>query len=175
MMSNSKRRKWMFYLLVRSSSWASSVPSKLLLLYTRLKIFKIVHLVASSATLLAAGVLGDRFCSLAHRMFSQFSGKKQANSRLDFTGGDSGFLIVVSETRSFASNSLKDVIHERVHDTHRFAWDTSVWMDLLHHFIDVNCVAFFSFARSFLFASRNGFLCHVLVAFLSNYSFTGHC
>ncbi len=54
---------------------------------------------------------------------------------------DGGAFVVVSETRRFTGNALEDVVDERVHDPHRLRRDPGVWMDLLHHFVDVNSVA----------------------------------
>ena len=46
----------------------------------------------------------------------------------------------MGQTASLGSNTLEDVIHEGVHDRHSLAGDTSVRVDLLQHFIDVDGV-----------------------------------
>ena len=75
-------------------------------------------------------------------MFRQFSGQEEPDSSLDFPRRDGGTLVVVSQTRGFSSNALKDVVHERVHDGHGFAGDTGVGMDLLQNLIDVDSIRF---------------------------------
>ena len=56
----------------------------------------------------------------------------------------------MSQTRSFTGNSLEDIVDERVHDAHSLAGDTSIGVDLLQNFVDVNSIAFFTFASSLL-------------------------
>ncbi len=46
----------------------------------------------------------------------------------------------MGQTRSLSSDPLEDVIHERVHDGHGLAGDTSVGVDLLQHLVDVDGV-----------------------------------
>lgn len=75
-------------------------------------------------------------------MFRQFSGQEESNSSLDFPRRDGGTFVVMSQARCFSSNTLKDVIHERVHDGHGFARDSSVGMDLLQNLVDVDSVRF---------------------------------
>ncbi|XP_062591470.1 uncharacterized protein LOC134252954 [Saccostrea cucullata] len=44
----------------------------------------------------------------------------------------------VSESGGLGSDSLKDVIDKRVHDAHGLAGNTSVWVDLFQHLVDVD-------------------------------------
>ena len=67
-------------------------------------------------------------------------GEEQPNGSLNFPGGDGGPLIVVGQTGSFTSDSLKDIVHERVHDRHSLGGNTSVGVDLLQHLVDVDSV-----------------------------------
>jgi len=53
--------------------------------------------------------------------------------------GDGGPLVVVGQTGSLSSNAFKDVIEKAVHDGHcLLAGDSSIRMNLLQHFVDVN-------------------------------------
>ena len=46
----------------------------------------------------------------------------------------------MGQTGSFSSNTLKDIIDERVHDAHGLGGDTSVGVDLLEDLVDVDGV-----------------------------------
>ena len=95
-----------------------------------------------SSSLLGAGVLGDGLGSLRDGVLGQLSGQEEPDSGLDLPGGDGGPLVVVGETRGLGGDSLKDVIHERVHDGHGLGRDTGVGVDLLQDLVDVNGVRF---------------------------------
>jgi len=45
---------------------------------------------------------------------------------------------VVAQLGGLIGDSLEDIVDKGVHDTHRLAGDTSVWMDLLQHLVDVD-------------------------------------
>ena len=98
--------------------------------------------VKAGSSLLAAGVLGEGLGALAGSVFSQLTRQKETNSCLDLPRGDGGFLVVVSQAGSLASDTLEDIVDEGVHDAHGLAGDTSVGMDLLHDLVDVDGVAF---------------------------------
>ena len=69
---------------------------------------------------------------------------------------------------SFGGDALEDVIHERVHDAHGFAGDTSVGMNLLQHLVDVDGIAFPSLSSPLLLSFSPGLcLSSFLLAFLS--------
>ena len=53
-------------------------------------------------------------------MFGQFTGEEEPDGSLDFPGGDGGPLIVVGQFGSLGSNTLEEIIDERVHDAHGF-------------------------------------------------------
>lgn len=53
--------------------------------------------VAHDARLLGAGVLGDGFCTLGHRVLGQLSGQQQAHRGLDLPARDGRALVVVSK------------------------------------------------------------------------------
>lgn len=96
----------------------------------------------SLTDLFAAGVLGDSLCAFADSVLGQFTGKEQSDGGLNLSAGDCGSLVVVSKAGSFSCDSLKDVIHETVHDRHSFAGDSSVRVHLFQNFVDVDSVGF---------------------------------
>ena len=119
-------------------------------------------------SLLAAGVLGHSLGSFTDGVFGQFTGQKQPDGGLDLAGADGGFLVVVSQAGSFGSDALEDVVHERVHDAHGFAGDTSVRVNLLQHLVDVDSIAFLSLSSPLLLSFSPGLcLSGSLLAFLS--------
>jgi len=58
----------------------------------------------------------------------------------------------VGKARRLCGNAFEDVVYETVHDAHGLAGDTSVGMDLLQYFVNVDCVAFFPLALLLLIA-----------------------
>ena len=92
--------------------------------------------------LLGAGVLGHGLGSLGHGVLGQFTGEEQTDGGLDFPRGDGGATVVVCQAGSLSGDTLEDVVHERVHDRHGLAGDSSVGVDLLQHLVDVDAVAF---------------------------------
>ena len=117
--------------------------------------------------LLAACVLCHSFRSFADSVLGQLSGQEQTNRSLNFSRRNGRFLVVVGQTRSFTGNSLKNIIHERVHDAHSLAGDTSIGVDLLQNFVNIDSIAFFTFGSSLLAAtnSASGFLASFLPTF----------
>ena len=111
-----------------------------------------------NSNLLGAGVLGDSFGAFADSVLGKFSGKEQPDGGLDLPGGDGGPLVVVSKTGGFASDSLKDVVHERVHDRHGFGGDTGVGVNLFQHLVDVDSVRFTPLLPLFLITLSDTFL-----------------
>ena len=108
--------------------------------------------------LLRASVLGDSLGALRHGVLGKFTREEETDSSLDFPGGDGGTLVVVSKAGSFCSNAFEDVIHERVHDGHSLGGNTSVGVDLLEHFVNVDAVALLPPAFLLLVALCNGLL-----------------
>ena len=115
--------------------------------------------------LLAAGVLGDGLGAFAHRVLGQFTGEKQTHGRLDLARRDGRLLVVVRKAGSFTGDALEDVVHERVHDAHGLAGDASVGVHLLHHFVDVNGIAFLSPSPPLLLVSGGDLFGGLLSAF----------
>ena len=75
-------------------------------------------------------------------MFGQFSGEEQTDSGLDLSGGDGTSPVVVGQSAGLSGDTLKDVIHEGVHDGHGLAGYTGVRVDLLEDLVDVDGVGF---------------------------------
>ena len=73
-------------------------------------------------------------------MLGELTGQQQTDGGLDLAASDRRSLVVVGKTGRFASNALKEVVHERIHDAHRFARDAGVWVHLLEHFVDVDAI-----------------------------------
>ena len=49
---------------------------------------------------------------------------------LDLPGGDGGPLVVVGQFGSLGSDTLEEIVDERVHDAHRLGADAGVGVDL---------------------------------------------
>ena len=92
--------------------------------------------------LLGAGVLGDSLGALRDGVLGELTGEEEPDSGLDLAGGDGGPLVVVSQTAGLGSDSLKEIVDERVHDAHGLGGDTSVGVDLLQDLVDVDRVRF---------------------------------
>ena len=90
--------------------------------------------------LLGAGVLGDSLGALRDGVLGELTRQEEPDSGLDLAGGDGGPLVVVSQTAGLSSDSLKEIVDERVHDAHGLGGDTGVGVDLLQHLVDVDSV-----------------------------------
>ena len=81
----------------------------------------------------------------------------------------------MSQAGRFASDALKDVVDERVHDAHSFAGDSSVWVNLFQHFVNVDSIAFLSLSSLLLLTIADSLsLSGFLLTFLSC-NFGSHC
>ena len=74
-------------------------------------------------------------------MLGEFTREHEADSSLDLAGADRSPLGVTSQAAGLSGDALKDVVDERVQDNHGLLGDTSVWVHLLQHFVDVAAVA----------------------------------
>lgn len=97
-----------------------------------------------SSTLFRAGVLRDCLCPFRNSMLCQFTWQQKPNSCLDFPTCYGWSLVVMSQSRCLRCNPLKNVVDETIHDTHCFTWYTSIGMNLLQYFININGVTFLS-------------------------------
>ena len=66
----------------------------------------------------------------------------QPHRSLDFTACDGVLLVVVGQAGGLVGNTLKDVVHEGVHNAHGLTGDAGIGMHLFHHFVDIDGVAF---------------------------------
>ena len=74
-------------------------------------------------------------------MLGQFTWEMEPHSSLDFPTGDGVLLVVVSKTGSLGRDTLKDVVHERVHYAHGLTGDACIRVNLFQHLVDVDGVA----------------------------------
>ena len=75
-------------------------------------------------------------------MLGEFTGQKQTDGGLDFSAGDGGSLVVVSQPGCLGSDALEDVVDKAVHDGHGLAGHSGVGVHLLQHLVDVDGVGF---------------------------------
>lgn len=73
-------------------------------------------------------------------MLGQFTRQDQSDGCLDLSGRDCGLLVVGSQLGSLGSNTLEDIVDERVQNGHGTVGDTSVGVDLLEDLVDVGAV-----------------------------------
>ena len=81
-------------------------------------------------------------------MLGELTREHQTDGGLDLSGGQSLLLVVSDELDGLLSDSVKDIIDERVHDSHRLLRDTSVGVDLLQNLEDVDSEVLSSLATS---------------------------
>ena len=128
----------------------------------------------SKNNLLGAGVLGDGLGAFRDGVFGQFSGEEEPDGGLDLPGGDGGPLVVVGQFGSLGSDTLEEIIDERVHDAHGLGGDTGVGVHLLQHLVDVDGIRFLTLVLALLSVLSNGL--GGLAGFLGSLSggFGGH-
>ena len=105
-------------------------------------------------------------------MLGELTREEEPDSSLDFTRCDGGPLVVVSQTGSLSSNSLKEIIDKRVHDAHGLGGDTSVRVDLFQHLVDVDGIGFLPSALLLLLVTLGdglGSLSRLLGSFSRNF------
>jgi len=83
-------------------------------------------------------------------MFGQLSRQQETDGSLDLPRSNGGPLVVVSQPGGFRSDPLEYIIDKGVHDGHGFGGDSSVWMNLFQHLVDVYGVGFLPLFPSFL-------------------------
>lgn len=103
--------------------------------------------------LFGAGVLSDSLGTFRDGVFCQLTRQQKSNSCLDFPTGDCWSFVVVGQTRRFSSDSFENVVHERIHDRHGLAGNTSVGMDLFQDFVDVDSETFLPALLPLLFVT----------------------
>ena len=70
-------------------------------------------------------------------MLGKFTRKEKADSSLDLATGKGGLLVVSGKAGSLKSKALEDIVDEGVQDGHTSLGDSSVWVNLLQHLVDV--------------------------------------
>ena len=75
-------------------------------------------------------------------MLGKLSRKHKTNGSLDFAAGKSSLLVVGGKLSGFGSDTLENIVNERVHDRHSLLGDTSVRVDLLQDLVNVRRVTF---------------------------------
>merc|ERR1712020_98773 len=96
--------------------------------------------IQTAVRLLLPGELAKHAVSEGTKAVTKYTREEEPDSGLDLAGGDGGPLVVVSQTAGLSSDSLKEIVDERVHDAHSLGGDTSVGVDLLQHLVDVDGV-----------------------------------
>lgn len=78
--------------------------------------------------------------SLVLGVLGQLAAEDQTSRRLNVPGAHGSVLVVASETASLHREALKEVVHKRIHDSHRLVGDARVGVHLLEHLVDVRRV-----------------------------------
>lgn len=91
---------------------------------------------------LVGGELGDSLGSLGDSVLGKLSWKKKSDGGLDLSGGKGCLLVVSGKLGGLKSDSVKDIVDERVEDGDTSLGDTSLWVNLLQHLVDVRRVRF---------------------------------
>ena len=81
-------------------------------------------------------------------MLGELSWEDESDSRLDFSGGEGGSLVVGDELGGFTGEFTEDVVNEGVHDGHGSLGDTGLWVNLLEDSVDVDGEGFGSLLGS---------------------------
>ncbi|KAL4343946.1 hypothetical protein AHAS_Ahas11G0129200 [Arachis hypogaea] len=95
-------------------------------------------------------------------MLGKLTGEDKPYSGLDLPRSDCWFLVIPSQSRSFLSELLKDVIDKTVHDPHGFARDPNVRVNLLQNLKYVDLVGFNAFLHPLLLLVAPSFFCYLL-------------
>ena len=74
-------------------------------------------------------------------MLSQLTGKDQTDCGLNFSGRDGGTFVVMGKFGCLTGDTFENIIDEAVHDAHSLAGNSSVGVNLLENFVNVDCVA----------------------------------
>ena len=71
-------------------------------------------------------------------MLGKLSWEEESDGGLDFSGGEGVLLVVSDELGGLTGDLLEDVVDEGVHDAHGSLGDSSLWVHLLEHSVDVD-------------------------------------
>ena len=86
----------------------------------------------------SGGEFGDGFGTLRDGVLGELSWKDESDSRLDFSGGESMFLVVLDKFGGFTGEFTEDIVDEGVHDGHGSLGDTGLWVNLLEDSVDID-------------------------------------
>lgn len=107
--------------------------------------------------------LGDGLGTFRDSVLSEFTGKEQFNTGLDFTRRQGSLLVISDELRGFQRDLFEDIVDERVHDVHGLLGDTGIGMDLLQDLVDIKRESLVSSSSGGLLITRgrslDGFGC----------------
>ena len=106
-------------------------------------------------------------------MLGKLSWENKSDSRLNFSGGESGSLIISNKFGGLTSEFLEDIVDEGVHDGHGSLGDSSFWMNLLEDSVNVDGESFDSLLVSsewsfFSWGVSSGFSWHFSFFSFSN-------
>lgn len=101
-------------------------------------------------------VLGDGLGTLRDGVLGKLTGEDEADGGLNLSGRDGGLLVVSSQLGGLGSDTLEDVVDERVQDGHGTVGDTSVRVNLLEDLVDVRAVGLLAGLRALLLVTRGG-------------------
>ena len=118
-----------------------------------------VFLCLKSVSLLRRGVLGDSLCAFGDGVLCKLTWQEETDCGLNLPTGDGRSLVVMCQARCFCGDALEDVVDEGVHDGHGLGRDSSVWVDLLQHLVDVDGIALLPPALLLLVPLGNCLLC----------------
>ena len=116
-------------------------------------------------SLLGGSVLSDGLGTLRDGVLSELTWEEETDSSLDFSGREGCLIVVTNEATSFECETLEEIVDERVHDCHSTARDTSIWVNLLQHLVDVRRVSLNTLLTARLRALRRGGLLWGLLSF----------
>ena len=85
-------------------------------------------------------ILRDGLRSLWYTMYRKFSFNNEPTCSLNLSWAYGSLLVVSGELGSLYRNSVEDIVHERVQDGDTSLGDTSLWVNLLQHLVDVGRV-----------------------------------
>ena len=98
----------------------------------------------------------------------------QPHGSLDFSTGDGVFLVVVSQAGGLGGDTLKNIVHEGVHDAHGFTGDACVRVNLFQDLVNVDGVALLARLSPLLCFARLGLHRSLLLSLLASY-LPWHC
>ena len=75
-------------------------------------------------------------------MLGKLTGQEETHGCLDFSTSQGGLVVVAGKIDGLVGESLEDIVHERVHDSHSTLADTHIGVHLLQYTVNVGGVCF---------------------------------